>query len=513
MDLLKGKDLENLLKKNQTLASYQKRDCYEKLWKYLSNNEHRLMALYGLRRTGKTVMMQQAVRELDDYEHTCWITCEHGDSMQILKKALNQNPDCRNVFIDEITYLDNFIDASSILANKYTEEEGRKIVMTGTDSLGFLFSSCHELFDRVVLLHTTYIPFPEYARLKQKNDMDIYIEYGGTLTDGRLFYNRNEDNTFIYTNSAIVENIQHSLEYWDDGRRFGSLLPFYNRNELTTFLNKIIEYDNHTFLIRTVNEKFKSHTMISLRKNLERNPEVNEDLTVLKSKELNQDIMDALAIKEPLFNVADEKAIAQAKTYLKALDLIYIVPDTQDEEVIFTQPGLRYAQVETMIDTLSKSEAMKKNYTLSFIKQIQKKLEEIVKGKMMEDIVYYHIAKDAKLQEKFQLTKYRDAYGKAEFDIVLIDPDVDEAYLLEVKHSQKYYPSGQAKHLANKEACSILEDALHVKIAGKAIIYRGKDEDCIQGIKYFNVLSFMKNPMKHLKEMRKEYISTPTLVI
>ncbi len=26
MDLLKGKDLENLLKKNQTLASYQKRE-------------------------------------------------------------------------------------------------------------------------------------------------------------------------------------------------------------------------------------------------------------------------------------------------------------------------------------------------------------------------------------------------------------------------------------------------------------------------------------------------------
>lgn len=169
-----------------------------------------------------------------------------------------------------------------------------------------------------------------------------------------------------------------------------------------------------------------------------------------------------------------------------------------------------------MINTLSKNEAMKKNYTLSFIKQIQKKLEEIVKGKMMEDIVYYHIAKDAKLQEKFQLTKYRDACRKAEFDIVLIDPDVDEAYLIEMKHSQNYYPSGQAKHLANKEACSILEHDLHVKIAWKAIIYRGKDADFIQGIKYFNVLSFLKNQMKHLKEMRKAYIkstSTPTLAL
>lgn len=66
------------------------------------------------------------------------------------------------------------------------------------------------------MVHTSYIPFAEYSRLLGKG-IEGYITYGGTLTDGNVFYNRGgKDGN--YTNAAIVSNITHSLKEWNLGR-------------------------------------------------------------------------------------------------------------------------------------------------------------------------------------------------------------------------------------------------------------------------------------------------------
>ena len=57
-----------------------------------------------------------------------------------------------------------------------------KIVLSGTDSLGFLFAQNKELYDRAVTIHTTFVPFSEYSRLLR---IDEYIRYGGTLNSIR----------------------------------------------------------------------------------------------------------------------------------------------------------------------------------------------------------------------------------------------------------------------------------------------------------------------------------------
>ena len=46
---------------------HEKRDCYEQLINFMKLHTHgKICALYGLRRTGKTVMMEQGIAEVEE---------------------------------------------------------------------------------------------------------------------------------------------------------------------------------------------------------------------------------------------------------------------------------------------------------------------------------------------------------------------------------------------------------------------------------------------------------------
>ena len=58
----------NIIMGNQIATSYvRKRDCYNQLKGFMQHEyPGKICALYGLRRTGKTVMMYQYISELSD---------------------------------------------------------------------------------------------------------------------------------------------------------------------------------------------------------------------------------------------------------------------------------------------------------------------------------------------------------------------------------------------------------------------------------------------------------------
>ena len=50
---------------------FKRRFCFENLNEFCtSENDMRVMALYGLRRTGKSTLMCQQIIELNDYDNT-----------------------------------------------------------------------------------------------------------------------------------------------------------------------------------------------------------------------------------------------------------------------------------------------------------------------------------------------------------------------------------------------------------------------------------------------------------
>ena len=76
-----------------------------------------------------------------------------------LKKLFNAG--FRYVFIDEVTLLEDFIDSAALFSDVFATM-GMKIVLSGTDSLGFWLAMDEELYDRAKPIHTTFIPYREY---------------------------------------------------------------------------------------------------------------------------------------------------------------------------------------------------------------------------------------------------------------------------------------------------------------------------------------------------------------
>lgn len=503
-----GTEKLNQIFEERNIRHYRKRFSFPNLMAYLKQpKDNKVCTLFGLRRTGKTTMMAQAAQELASTGEVAWLYCEKDDCVQDIKNAIFEHPECRYFFIDEVTRLEDFTDAGSILADLYVAEEGKKIVLTGTDSLGFNLAYASQFPDRMHVIRTTYIPFKEYRYLLgEDKTIDDYIEYGGTLTNGEFY---NKGLSIGYTNDAIALNIQHSLELYQDGSHFGSLLSPYASGELTTFINKVVEQNNRTFLATTINKMFKSHDLGNLKKNLGRSEEWRYvDLSPLKSSELKEEIRKALKIKEPLLHKADQKAVEQIKEYLVAMDVVYI-PNLDPEHpgnnpVIFTQPGLRYSQVKAELDILAKSPYLKE-FSPSERKAFVRRLDDTVKGRMMEDILFVDLSKDEDIASVYQVATYHKNTTGAEYDITLTNTDTDEVILLEVKHSSQYVPAFQARHLLQKEACATLEEDWHVKISGKAVIYRGENQYFGQGVSYWNVADFLDNPKQCLQNIQGYY--------
>ena len=480
MKVFTGNELREMVERSGVDA-YGKRTCFSTVMEYLrGENDHKTCCLYGLRRTGKTVMMIQAVRELDCYGDIAYILCENDDTIADLRGIMEQHGQADFFFLDEATKLEGFIECCSFLADIHAFC-GKKIVMAGTDSLGFSIASGRELFDRVHMIHTTYIPYREYARLLG-GSIDEYIRYGGTLTDGKQIYQG--DSLEEYTNEAIAHNITHSLKEWDVERRLGPLTAVYFRNELPTYINRVIEYHNRHFVAEIMNQPFKSHDLGSARNLANRR---GLPIEPLKDNEITEHLKRELSLIEPLFKPADKAVMDEIKMYLEKLDVLYSIPET--DEVIFTQPGMRYCQAEALCRSLLAAKSFQQ-YSVRERQEILEIVRTDVMGGMLEDIVYMDFVLRMPDSERYIIKKFRLS-DDGEFDITVIDQKEWTADVFEVKHSNRPVP-GQARHLLNKELCASFEKQTGAIIHEKYVVYHGETFEDKSGISYVNVEELLK---------------------
>lgn len=510
-DVVTGSRLYDMAK----LASdYEKRDCYGKIEKYLYGRQvDKVCVLYGLRRTGKTTLIRQLILNMndEDAEKAAYIRIKQTDTMADLnfdmKKLSNQG--YKYIFIDEVTLMSDFIDSAAVLSDIYAAM-GMKVVLSGTDSLGFRLAENQELYDRAYNIHTTFIPYQEYSRLLKKNDIDEYIRYGGTLKAGEVDFDdeelysedisfRDDETTRKYVDTAICKNIQHSLACYEHGGEFKHLITLYESNELTNAINRIIEDMNHRFLVDVVTREFKSADLRNAAKNLrkERDPEKRtEILDAIDEKKVIKRMMDILELK----NSEDQRIgitkdhITEIKQYLKELDLISVCEVIQAdsnvsplEYVLFTQPGMRYCQAQVLVHSLIKDNVFGLLEEADQ-KTVCNKILEDVKGRMLEDIVIMETSKKLNPQ-KYKVFKLKFAAG--EFDMVIYNRDRNECEIYEIKHSDKS-DANQYRHLADDEKCELTEKRFG-KIVSKTVLYRGEEFNTENGIRYKNVEKYLKN--------------------
>lgn len=468
-DALKGIERSRFLLKD--LDSYMQ-----------SENNRKVCCLYGLRRTGKTVMVEQEIKKLGG-DNCVLIRCEEGDYTFGLKKAMQEYKDVKNIFIDEATILYDFIEASAFLADHYAAS-GAKVVLAGTDSLGFLLARSNALYDRADFLHTTYIPYAEYNHVLGK-DLMSYIKYGGTLSPEGVFYNKQKLNE--YSNSAIVYNLIHSLDKWEAGTNVGlALLGEIPINELPSFINKVIEIHNRSFLMKVMNDDFHSHDLGSLAQLMS----VNDiaDPSLVRTKDMEDRVRICLGIKENPLGKVNEQARQTIIDYLEKMDVLYHIPNS--DEYIFTQTGMRYCQASALAYALVTSEEFG-HYTEVEQRDILQKLESDICGGILENIVYYQIVNELSDNKDMSVTKYTSIDGK-EIDVLINDFERKSSIALEVKLSDKIKES-QTRHLLNEQFCKEVETkSTGIPITSKAVIYMGKTKSNRE-VSYINAEEFLTN--------------------
>ena len=497
--LKRGQELESFV---APVASYKKRECFSKLQDYIyGNSTDRVMILYGLRRTGKTTLIRQLIGEMNEAMRQKTAYIQINSSMDLAKINLDLKQLAKQgykyIFIDEVTLMEDFIEGAALFSDSYASS-GMKIVLSGTDSLGFIFSEDRELYDRCYMIHTTFVPYREFANVLGINSIDEYIRYGGTMSLGGIDYNHTgmtfatTASTNEYVDSAIARNIQHSLKNYQQGNHFRHLEELYEANELTSAINRIVEDINHRFTIEVLTKDFKSNDLSLSAKNLLRdrdNP--NDVLYRIDRSAVNEKLRQLLEIKnKPEQKVAINDAHKhEIKEYLDFLDLtvdvdIVYLPDFEHstKHTVVTQPGMRYAQAEALVKTLMQDRVFG---MLSLVERnaVTKRIMSDIQGRMLEDIVLLETKLAYPKRDVFKLI-----FATGEFDMVIADPEAACCQIFEIKHSSETVPS-QYRHLLDTAKCQATEFRFGT-IKGKYVLYRGQSRET-QGINYINVEEYL----------------------
>lgn len=494
---------ESLRVYSASVQNYKTRECYQALHDYVYGDVHdKVFILYGLRRTGKTTMIRQILSDMSDadLQKAAFIQITAQNTLADVNKDLKylEEHGYRYIFLDEVTLMDDFIEGAALFSDVFAAC-GMKIVLSGTDSLGFLFTEDEQLYDRCITLHTTFIPYREFERVMNIHGIDEYIRYGGTMSLGGIHYN--ETSTFAskksadeYVDTAIARNIQHSLRCYQYEGHFRNLQELYNKRELTSAINRVVEDMNHRFTLEVLTRDFHSGDLgvsaSNLRRDRENPTDILDRIDVTAVTERLRILLEIYNQKEQTVPLEDVHSV-EIQEYLRLLDLTQEIDvvnltnlNRKATRTVIAQPGLRYAQADALIKSLLLDE---KFSDLSLIERnfVTDRILNEIKGRMMEDIVLL----ETKLANpKKQVFVLQFAIG--EFDMVVFNPESASCEIFEIKHSDQIVPQ-QYRHLINEKKCSDTEHR-YGTITGKYVLYRGQNQQAGE-VQYWNVEDYLKS--------------------
>ena len=492
---------EQLGKYVKSVKGFKRRECFKKIEEFIYSDLYdKVFILYGLRRTGKTTMIRQTIADMtvEDFSKAAFIQISSRDTLANINKDLRklESLGYKYVFIDEVTLIEDFIEGAALFSDIYAAS-GMKIVLSGTDSLGFMLTKSHQLYDRCILLHTTFIPYREFYNVLGISGVDEYIRFGGTMSLTGINYNQgfifnNTKNVNEYVDTAIAKNIQHSLKYYDDGNHFRHLQELYEKNELTNVINRVVEDINHRFTKDVLIRKFKSNDLSLSSRNLRmdrNNPTtILDDINIEEFTNQLKQLLEILDSNERKVKLDEIHAI-EIKEYLNILDLIFeievrTIPVSNEikKNTIISQPGLRYAQSKALIDSLLLDEQFN-GLSVDDKEVVLSRIVNEIKGRMMEDIILLETKLFYPEKEVFKLQ-----FSIGEFDMVIFDPKTITCEIYEVKHSKEIHPN-QYRFLIEEEKLEQTEFR-YGKITRRCVIYSGESR-IENNIEYKNVEEYL----------------------
>ena len=214
----------------ESVSSYKYRSCFEDLQFHInSGTRHNITTIFGLRRTGKTVLMKQAIKDLLERgvspSKIAYITLSNSDNLdncassisvtQVLR-TLFESFDYQYILLDEVTYVSDDLGFLSDFSQSNGFDSTKRLVISGTVVLGFLPVLSDYLFDRTNIIRTSYISYSEYYNVLRKTFLE-YFEDGCVFAADEYYKEaHNEINKAEgYLQSAIADTLFSALLRYD----------------------------------------------------------------------------------------------------------------------------------------------------------------------------------------------------------------------------------------------------------------------------------------------------------
>lgn len=403
-----------------------KRFCYSELHDYLFKYDDSNFGcmLFGTRRTGKTILMKQAMKELIQADKKpIYVSVEKdaidGDELCNYMKGL-MLLGFDYIFIDEFTYATESLRLSTILTDHIGK---KKVVFAATDSLMLRELSRTILFGRVHLIKTTYVSYKEYNHLFKVTSAIDYVRNGGILKSSQQYEEQHNlsieefrEMGLDYVGSAIISNIVNCCEKFDLSQRYPALNDM-TSSQISTLLYRTLQRCCEMPILKYLNRKIKSRDFGNLRDLLGKKSDI-----LLSKNEIQT--LEAILYKR--MNLLEEVTFTQEQidTALRLLKDIDCCVE-YDSQIFVYPVCIRYAYACECI--LSIVEYLQHDTFSSIVTlgQMQMIIQQSVEGELLEQVVFLDSIKRKELPYKLRLEH------TAEVDLVLNDT----AY--EIKRSEQ----------------------------------------------------------------------------
>lgn len=405
---------------------YNERLMVNNVVNYLESQERRVLGLYGLRRTGKSIVMLHAIRDVG-ISKCAYVVCDKGadfsdliDLMGTLNKPY--------IFVDEITYCEDFIDHAARLSTIFTER-GTKVVIAGTYSFALTAAQQHSLLGRIIMFNTSPCSYSEYKHLHTSATVDDYLRSGTVLLPDTFLTVESCNN---YINDAIIANLVHTMENTDDPL-YSSLLCTAGKELMPEIIYKCINKVSATCTERVLKESSLTAANIGFV----------HDLTDVASR-------IAPAISNILRHM---KVIGDLKEY-------NLVSNDYTSRGYLKFPGMQYRLAEGCIS------------------EIDDVAREVLLGFLLEDCIVSNTPTSIKV---------KDTLG--EYDMLTYSSKIKVCNAYEIKHSSKIVEN-QYKYLTNPELAEKVENKFG-RIISRTVLYMGPSTVLPNGIVYKNIEDYL----------------------
>ena len=206
----------------------EERDFVQQVKSYITSDEDKILGIKGLRSTGKTVGILQAISNVAECAYI-EITDFGCITLQWLLELLETDRALlskRVIVIDEVSNVLDVIEKSKGF-DGYRAVNNKRLILSGTNSYTLVLMDDDALFHRMRLIDVSFISYKEAVRT-QELTLSEYLSNGGIYpTDIDV---STPDGALNYLNIAVVKNVTDTLSL--NTKRLSSLgdgAHFYGR--------------------------------------------------------------------------------------------------------------------------------------------------------------------------------------------------------------------------------------------------------------------------------------------